>query len=47
MARMGHESVKTTVDTYGHLLPELDDDVLYAVSASLRTSEPRADIGSF
>ena len=29
--RLGHESIQTTVDRYGHLLPELDDDVIAAV----------------
>ena len=31
--RLGHESIQTTVDRYGHLLPELDDDVVAAVEA--------------
>lgn len=29
--RLGHESIQTTVDRYGHLLPELDDDMVEAV----------------
>lgn len=29
--RLGHESIQTTVDRYGHLLPELEDDVIAAV----------------
>ncbi|MFG3259034.1 tyrosine-type recombinase/integrase [Streptomyces sp. NPDC048172] len=31
-ARLGHESIKTTVDRYGHLLDSLDDEVVAAVA---------------
>ncbi|GCD94039.1 tyrosine-type recombinase/integrase [Embleya hyalina] len=33
--RLGHESIQTTVDTYGHLLPDIDDVMLAAVEATL------------
>ncbi|MET8609701.1 tyrosine-type recombinase/integrase [Streptomyces misionensis] len=33
--RLGHESIKTTSDTYGHLLPEADDDAMTAIDRSL------------
>lgn len=33
--RLGHESIQTTVDTYGHLLPDIDDAMLAAVEATL------------
>lgn len=34
--RLGHESIKTTSDTYGHLLPEADDDAMKVIDDSLR-----------
>lgn len=35
--RLGHESIKTTVDVYGHLMPDSDDEVIGALErASLR-----------
>lgn len=34
--RLGHESIKTTSDTYGHLLPEADDDAMTVIDGSLR-----------
>ncbi|MDQ1018789.1 tyrosine-type recombinase/integrase [Streptomyces afghaniensis] len=33
--RLGHESIKTTSDTYGHLLPEADDDAMEIIDRSL------------
>jgi integrase len=33
--RLGHESVKTTSDLYGHLLPEADDDAMETIEAAL------------
>lgn len=36
--RLGHESIKTTSDTYGHLLPEADDDAMEAIERSLGRS---------
>ena len=34
-ARLGHESITTTVDRYGHLVQELDDDISAAMQAAL------------
>lgn len=33
--RLGHASIQTTVDRYGHLMPDLDDDINAAVDRSL------------
>ncbi|MFJ2206040.1 tyrosine-type recombinase/integrase [Streptomyces microflavus] len=33
--RLGHESIKTTSDRYGHLLPEADDDAMRTIEKSL------------
>ncbi|MFF5968148.1 tyrosine-type recombinase/integrase [Streptomyces collinus] len=33
--RLGHESIKTTSDLYGHLLPEADDAAMSTIDASL------------
>lgn len=39
--RLGHESIKTTSDTYGHLLPQADDDAMETIDRSLsRGSAP-------
>jgi integrase len=38
--RLGHESITTTVDRYGHLLVHLDDDVADALEAALATPAP-------
>ncbi|MBB0228463.1 tyrosine-type recombinase/integrase, partial [Streptomyces calidiresistens] len=34
-ARLGHESIKTTVDRYGHLTRELDEEIVAAVDAAM------------
>lgn len=34
-ARLGHESIQTTIDRYGHLVDELAEDVLAAVEAAM------------
>lgn len=34
-ARLGHESITTTVDRYGHLVEALDDEIRAAVSAAM------------
>jgi len=34
--RLGHSSITTTIDRYGHLLPQLDGQVVDAVAAALR-----------
>ncbi|MFF2331917.1 MULTISPECIES: tyrosine-type recombinase/integrase [unclassified Streptomyces] len=36
--RLGHESIKTTSDTYGHLLPEADDDAMETIERTLAAS---------
>ncbi|MFC9604629.1 tyrosine-type recombinase/integrase [Streptomyces niveus] len=33
--RLGHESITTTSDRYGHLLPEADDDAMETIQATL------------
>ncbi|MCX4550529.1 MULTISPECIES: site-specific integrase [unclassified Streptomyces] len=41
--RLGHESITTTSDRYGHLLPEADDDAMETIERSLtggRAPEP-------
>ncbi|GAA2137924.1 hypothetical protein GCM10009760_18830 [Kitasatospora kazusensis] len=45
-ARLGHESIQTTVDEYGHLLSTLDEEVITAVDAafSLTLVAPPADV---
>lgn len=35
-ARLGHESIKTTVDRYGHLLPDLQVAAMQAASLAMR-----------
>ncbi|MFC7305917.1 tyrosine-type recombinase/integrase [Streptomyces monticola] len=37
---LGHESVTTTVDRYGHLLDALDDEVIAAVEWAMNPSAP-------
>ncbi|MEW2631768.1 site-specific integrase [Streptomyces sp. NPDC048389] len=40
--RLGHESIKTTSDLYGHLLPEADDDAMETIEAAMAgTRRPR------
>lgn len=36
--RLGHESITTTADRYGHLLPEVDAQILGAVQSALTVS---------
>lgn len=36
--RLGHESIQTTIDRYGHLVDDLADDVLAAVDAAMTGS---------
>ncbi|MGP3686552.1 tyrosine-type recombinase/integrase [Streptomyces sp. IBSNAI002] len=38
--RLGHESVKTTSDLYGHLLPEADDDAMATIEAAMSGARP-------
>lgn len=37
--RLGHESIQTTIDRYGHLVDDLADDVLAAVTAAMAVPE--------
>jgi integrase len=39
-ARLGHESITTTVDRYGHLLDALDDEVMAAVEWAMDPTAP-------
>ncbi|MER7814099.1 site-specific integrase [Streptomyces sp. NPDC096153] len=39
--RLGHESIKTTSDLYGHLLPEADDDAMVTIEATLSGVRPQ------
>jgi integrase len=41
--RLGHESIKTTSDTYGHLLPEADDAAMDVIDRSLGRGRPDPD----
>ena len=34
--RMGHSSIRTTLDTYGHLFPGLDEAAAEALDSSVR-----------
>ncbi|MFJ2675066.1 tyrosine-type recombinase/integrase [Streptomyces sp. NPDC087525] len=40
-ARLGHESISTTVDRYGHLVRALDSEITAAVQAALGAQAPR------
>lgn len=42
--RLGHESIQTTVDRYGHLERTLDDDITAAVEAAMGAPAPRAGL---
>jgi len=39
-ARLGHESITTTVNTYGHLVPDAHDQMASAIGATLQSSRP-------
>jgi len=39
-ARLGHEHISTTIDRYGHLLPELDYEAAEAASLVMRRTPP-------
>jgi integrase len=40
-SRLGHESITTTIDCYGHLLPDLQAAAAYAASVALGDVKPR------
>ncbi|MFJ6440218.1 tyrosine-type recombinase/integrase [Streptomyces sp. NPDC091649] len=44
--RLGHESIQTTVDRYGHLVRGLDDDIMAAVEAAMGVPEQRGGLRS-
>jgi len=39
-ARLGHESIQTTIDRYGHLVRSLDSDISAAVQAAMGGRSP-------
>ncbi|MFB7171067.1 tyrosine-type recombinase/integrase [Streptomyces sp. NPDC056254] len=39
--RLGHESIKTTSDLYGHLLPEVDDDAMATIETAMSGVRPQ------
>ncbi|MGW2580857.1 tyrosine-type recombinase/integrase [Streptomyces virginiae] len=39
--RLGHESIKTTSDLYGHLLPEVDDDAMATIETVMSGVRPQ------
>ncbi|MGW2932926.1 tyrosine-type recombinase/integrase [Streptomyces sp. NPDC001156] len=45
-ARLGHESITTTVDRYGHLVQQLDDEVAAAVEAAMTGERPALRLAS-
>ncbi len=40
--RLGHESITTTVDRYGHLMPDVDDEIATAMDSWVSLPEPLA-----
>ncbi|MGW2379261.1 site-specific integrase [Streptomyces sp. NPDC001658] len=42
--RLGHESITTTVDRYGHLVRSLDGEIIAAVEAAMVLPEPRSHL---
>jgi integrase len=42
--RLGHESIQTTVDRYGHLVRSLDGDITAAIEAAMGVPAPRATL---
>jgi integrase len=41
MRRLGHSSIQVTLDTYGHLFPELEEDVTQRLDAVGRAAHTR------
>ena len=41
MRRLGHSSIQVTLDTYGHLFPELEEDVTQRLDAVGRAARER------
>ncbi|MFI0768562.1 tyrosine-type recombinase/integrase [Streptomyces sp. NPDC021218] len=44
--RLGHESISTTVDRYGHLVRSLDGDITAAVAAAMSAVSPASHLRS-
>jgi integrase len=44
--RLGHESIQTTVDRYGHLELALDDEIAHAVEAAMAAPVKAAPVGA-
>ncbi|MFG2671552.1 tyrosine-type recombinase/integrase [Streptomyces sp. NPDC048445] len=44
--RLGHESITTTVDRYGHLLDALDDEVMAAIEWAMDPTAPLPGFGA-
>jgi integrase len=43
--RMGHSSIQVTYDRYGHLFPQMDDDIAAAMDAAFRAErKPRTGV---
>ena len=43
--RLGHASVAFTMDTYGHVLPGLQQEAASKIDEALRTADPKAEAG--
>lgn len=44
--RLGHESIQTTMDRYGHLVPDLDDQINAAVDHSLMPWNRQSEVAA-
>lgn len=42
--RVGHDSITTTINTYGHMLPSIDVDVVAALDAAMPVSSPEPEL---
>lgn len=43
--RLGHSSIRVTSDVYGHLMPEVDDEIVTALDARMPKIEIRGRVG--
>jgi integrase len=43
--RLGHESIQTTIDRYGHLMDEIDDDMVVALDALMTRGREKVAAG--
>ncbi len=46
MERLGHEDIKTTLNVYGHLLPELQEELSDRLDTIYRRGSDRGRVGS-